>query len=142
MLISVARQVNVIAQVAQGGMRKDVDAQYITDRQSALIWRAALSDWMWYTVQHHFRNRSTHFSYPSSALDQIAQRLISTQAVRDCKDRHVLQGRYPHRRRRPPDHKTARAGTTNSSTLRAAFHVLPGRECTGSGVYKPAAGAL
>jgi hypothetical protein len=31
---------------------------------------------------------------PSGALDQIARRLISTQAVRDSKDRHAAHGSY------------------------------------------------
>jgi hypothetical protein len=33
---------------------------------------------------------STYPLYPSGALDHIAQRLISTQAVRDSKDRYFM----------------------------------------------------
>jgi len=38
--------------------------------------------------------------YPSDALDYIARRLISTQAVRDSKDRYAAHGRFSRLRQR------------------------------------------
>jgi hypothetical protein len=63
----------------------------------------ALKPYPWYTDQYSFRNPPSHPSHPSGALDPIAQRLISTQAVRDSQDSHAAQGHtLPDRSRLEP----------------------------------------
>jgi len=57
-------------------------------------WRSAPERNLWYTKEHHFRTLFIYLLHPSDALDHIARRLISTQAVRDSKDRYAAHGRF------------------------------------------------
>jgi hypothetical protein len=54
---------------------------------------AAPKRYLWYNRNYYSRT-AYYPTYPSAALDHIAQRLISTQAVRDRKDRHIAHGRF------------------------------------------------